>query len=543
MMMNTKMNSDPNTVLALTDEVKNEVARVIRAAYQVSTDIGKQVEVILAGANEKPLTDEELAALLTNVVEVLKRAAVERQDAAALAMLQGDIQHIVSRLVQHRDSTAVVGTSQRHKRKYRSMLLNEYAGVVVGPVQPRPCFHGREVAVNSGYVATRSLALWDDNARLDIYLNDFRYRLGRNPNPDELLEMMLCQDPKDGVSKQDAFKIVDLARSIADNGVRKPPILDVDGTILDGNRRVTACYYVLNSTEFTSEQKKRAEYIIAWQLTEHATDDDRERVVVSLNFEDDCKEPWPEYVKARKVFDEWQAMLALEYPAPSAARQREMRQELARKFASRPTDVARYLKMVLWATDFENYLIEEVGKDTHEVKLRANQEFQYFEELSKGVRVDGSITPGSVAHTLTEDEQLKHLAYDLLFQDKFKNWDLIRDLKYASRNAEAMELLRTARDYEVRVRPADLKAAQKIVEDALVIAKAKEAEEKHAARRSLGANQRIEIFVTWLEGLPVSAFRDDISTENLLRLLRALELVRAHAEDALKTRRAQAQGK
>ncbi|MEA5515784.1 hypothetical protein [Nodularia sp. UHCC 0506] len=63
--------------------------------------------------------------------------------------------------------------------------------------------------------------------------------------------------------------------------------------------------------QFDSEQKRRAEYIPVWQITEHATNDDRNAVVVSLNFESDCKLDWSDYIKARKVYEEWQAMLAL----------------------------------------------------------------------------------------------------------------------------------------------------------------------------------------------------------------------------------------
>src|SRR5260221_386002 len=85
-------------------------------------------------------------------------------------------------------------------------------------------------------------------------------------------------------------RVADLARSVANNGVRRSPIIDLDGPLLDGNRRVTACHYVLRSPEFTSEQKKRAEWIYVWQLTEHATDEDRDVVVVSLNFEPDHKQ-------------------------------------------------------------------------------------------------------------------------------------------------------------------------------------------------------------------------------------------------------------
>ncbi|HZU32259.1 MAG TPA: hypothetical protein VFB79_14170, partial [Candidatus Angelobacter sp.] len=260
-----------------------------------------------------------------------------------------------------------------------------------------------------------------------------------------------------------------------------------------------------------------------WQLTEHATEDDRNRVVVSLNFESDCKQDWPQYVKARKVFEAWMDMLGSAYPAPNARRQAQMKRELSQRFALGPntTEVNRFLRMVQWADEFEEYHIEKCNRDAYEVKHRANEKFQYFDELSKGA------TPGTVAYTLNEDEALKHLAFDILYQRKFKNWSQIRDLRHVANNQEARDILRKARDFEVRSED-DLEAAQDIVEEAIAIVRAKRAEE-----RSLGANTRIETFVKFLEELPVKAFRDEITADNLRRLLKALTLIRAHAEDVL----------
>ena len=74
-----------------------------------------------------------------------------------------------------------------------------------------------------------------------------------------------------------------MAANIAKNGLRIPlSILDSDGTtLLDGNRRVTACHYLLRHADFSAEQKKLVEEITVWQLTEHADEDDREEVIVA----------------------------------------------------------------------------------------------------------------------------------------------------------------------------------------------------------------------------------------------------------------------
>ena len=64
-------------------------------------------------------------------------------------------------------------------------------------------------------------------------------------------------------------------------------------------------------------------------------------MIVSLNFEPDFKQDWPEYVKAQKVYEEWEALLALVPRAnPGVAQQREIRRDIARKFALSTDEVS-----------------------------------------------------------------------------------------------------------------------------------------------------------------------------------------------------------
>jgi hypothetical protein len=278
----------------------------------------------------------------------------------------------------------------------------------------------------------------------------------------------------------------------------------------------------LNSDDFSSDQKQKVEYLFVHQLTEHATDEDRDSVIVSLNFEEDLQKPWKEYVKARKVYGEWQAMLATAPRRLSPEREREMKRELSIKFAlgSKIDKVNRYIKMVEWATTFEDYFVIEKGIEEYEVKHKANEKFQYFDELSKG-----AVSEGGVAYTLDRDEKLKKLVFDLLFQDKIKNWSLIRNLKYVG--LEDREQLTRALNMPAGDDTEDY--VDKILSDAK--ARSKEA-------RVVGANQRIVTFVDWLEKLPIGSFSDpeDISTESLQRLLDALRLVEKVAKPALEKR-------
>src|SRR5207248_6473530 len=101
----------------------------------------------------------------------------------------------------------------------------------------------------------------------------------------------------------------------------------------------------------------------------------------------------------RKVYDAWQEMLALEPRSPSPARAKVLRRQLAKKFAllNDMARINRYIKMVEWVIEFEDYHVSVKHRDPHEAKHRADYYFQYFDELSKGAK------PGSVAVTLDRD--------------------------------------------------------------------------------------------------------------------------------------------
>lgn len=516
--------------MRVTDDVRREFSEIIEAARTVSMDLAGEVEHLLQEGVEHPLSKESAARLLTKTVSVLREFLIRSKDEAASATLNIRVEELVDRVLRTRESFDNNGSSVPAKAADATTTridLSARNGIPVRPVFPTPCFHEIEVPMRSGFFKTSDIQLWGENVRLDLHLRQFRQRNGRGPTPDELLDIMLSKMDLPGIldvpgvsrhEKEDQFAIAKLARSIANNGVRKPPILDIDGTLLDGNRRVAACWYVLNNDEFDSSQKQRAEYVFVWQLTEHATDDQRNAVVVSLNFEDDCKEEWPEYVRAQKIYEEWQALLQLEHRAPGSQRQAQLKRGLSKKFALGPDTsvVNRYLKMVEWATDFEDYHINKKLRDEFEVKHRANRYFQYFDELSRGA------TTGGVASALGRDEGFKHLVFDLLFEGKFKNWRQIRELKLIYDNEEAQEALGRARG------ESDPEIAEEHLENAITIARSKQAE-----MREIGANTRIESFVKWLEELPVRAFRDNIKRENLRRLLKALRLVEKQATAVL----------
>ena len=511
------------------EQTKTALAELLRATEAMSSDVGASVEEILREGLENQISADEVRALLTRVVEVVRAGAERRGDSATVDLLDRDAKAFLAQVEQVRawlsgssgaDVAAPDTQSRASANAEKRLFLKSYDGIAPAPVRPAPVFHERPVAVREGFVRTQDIQLWDENERLDIHLNQFRWKYGRRPDADELMAIMKGEMLLPGIEAPDQFEIHDLAKSVAVNGVRKPPILDVDGKLLDGNRRVTACYHILEDEkgDFTVEEKRRAEWLKVWQLTEHATDQDREAVIVSLNFEPDYKQDWPRYVKAQKVYAQWETFLALEPRAnPGQARVTAIRREIARKFALSTNDVSRYISMVGLAREFEDYHVVERSKDPFAAKHRASDKFEYFDELNKGKGA------GGVYWSLNQDDSFKHLVFDLLYDGKFQSWQRIRDLKYVYENEDAVDLLRKARD------ASDVEAGQDEVNNAIDLARLSRKE-----RRQTGVNTRIKAFTEWFLALPVKAFDPrepgSVKRENLQRLRDVLKHVEPYLE-------------
>ena len=365
------------------------------------------------------LTPAQEHGLLVRIIERLRQAASRAGDEDMVRSLSGDPREVAAGVIARYQRIAVATIAASGSNHPTPLQLSGRSNVVVGAVHPTPIFHGRAVPMIQGFVRVQDVAPWPQNVRLEIHLGHFEEHNGRSPNKDELLAIIQGKLVMPGLVKahEDEFEVANLARSIAANGVQRPPIFDVDGTLLEGNRRIAACYLILESSEFSNEEKARAEYIFVWRLTEHATDEDREAVIVASNFEPDYKKEWADYIKAKKIYDEWEAMLSLE-PTANARRQSEMKRQLAHRFGMGPdtTPVNRYIKMMEWANDFEVFEAVERERDVHAVRHQANRYFQYFDELSKGAK------PGGVAYALGQDEALKHLTFDLLYEGKLASW-------------------------------------------------------------------------------------------------------------------------
>ncbi|MGW0218754.1 hypothetical protein ACWDXH_30635 [Micromonospora chokoriensis] len=394
------------------------------------------------------LSEGELRQLLTEILvhirgggdaDGVRRAAIAAEvrtlvEAAVAARRR--VQTFASARASDTDEIGPAATGGNTGEARTPLQLFPALGLEVRPVRPTPSFLGNNVQLTEGFANTLEIRFWEDNLRLKLDLDNFRRRESRDPDADELRLMLW---PRGELPKDDLYKIVPLADDIASRGVQTPPVIDCWGTAWDGNRRLAACRYILSSNDYTAEQKARARRIRVWQTDEHATKDQIDAIVTSLNFGEDFKLPWPEYVRARQVYEAYIDRLDGEASRHvlSDRDETKIRQDIGKEFGIKTGAVTRYCKMMVWALDFEDYHREQ-DRDEVEITNRTNDLFQYFYELDSGRGED------KLAVKLRADEGFRAIVFDMMFDGKFKNWAQVRELRRVYENSEALDLLKQA---------------------------------------------------------------------------------------------------
>jgi hypothetical protein len=161
--------------------------------------------------------------------------------------------------------------------------------------------------------------------------------------------------------------------------------------------------------------------------------------VVALNFEPEHKEQWPEYVKARLVVERYRSLKEDLRGGWNDSKALQLRKQVAEQFAIQHSEVKRYLEMVLWADDFEEYHTMERGLDEAAVRYKANDIFQWFYEVQAGRGTDKLIAK------IVQDEALRATVYDLMY-DVLQSGAQVRSLHKVVVDESALELLKRAHD-------------------------------------------------------------------------------------------------
>lgn len=444
------------------------VRQLIAEITTLSADFGPKVKEAVELAQAEPLDWETTERLYVRILRILRNAE-------GLA-LDDDVADEVRRLIEGRAGD----------KPWGSVELVAKHGLSPHPVMPVPLFNNHPVPMYEGYVDVTTLDLWKGNHRVELQVAEFRDRNHREPDDEELLQLMHGELYLPSLGKKDPFKIEGLARSIARKGIERPPILTSDGEPKDGNRRIAAAKYVL-SGDFTPEQKERARWVKVWVAPPGTTDDLFEAIVVALNFEDDYKEKWPEFVKARLVVNEYRNARGAIRGAFTPDHDKALRRRIGEQFAITMQAVSRYLRMVQWAEDFESYHTEEHGRNNAEVRYKADDIFQWFYEIQAGKSAD------KITNLLDEDDDLRKIVYDLMF-DVMDSGTQIRSLYKVVADPDAMQRLR---DAHVQLEKNDRDGALEAVKEAVTTA-----DRNTATRKKIGFESFLRTCVDRLGSAP-----------------------------------------
>ena len=285
----------------------------------MSSDVGTLIEGMLREGLEKPESQQkDVRALLTRVVEVVRAGAARRGDTETVALLDRDAEAFMTQTKQVRarlsgstgssnpttnaaDPDTPSGRSASGQEKPALAVVS--TGIHPAPVLPTPVFHERPVAVVEGFVRTRDIQLWDENQRLDIHLSQFHQQYGRGPDAEELVAIMKGHDaPAGDRGGPTSFAIQALARSVGGQWCTETSHRrrgrESSWTGTGGSRPATTSWRT--TTVSLSPRRSGRGGMVEGLANSPSTrrTKDREAVIVSLNFEPDHKEPWPEYVKA-----------------------------------------------------------------------------------------------------------------------------------------------------------------------------------------------------------------------------------------------------
>lgn len=366
-------------------------------------------------------------------------------------------------------------------------------------------YHGRDVPVWFGRVHVDDVEGWVENIRLKHYLRRWQVRQGQPgkiPTTQEIYEIMIEADREES---RKPFHLERMAANIVANGIQEPIFVHIDsvgtGTLWDGNRRRYGTQHIMSDPKFTNTRDK-ARWIPAYvHMPTGDPEADRrvkQAVLTELNFKEKDHIPWPSYVKAEEVYNLFQRLIQ-EDPADTQLSRLSKEQVASEYGLSGWRQADRWIKMFALADQFKEYHEEEHSREEVDVQLKIQDNFEYFDELSK---------PG-VWGSLKDDPDARDEVFQWLWDDKFKAFADVRSVPKILGDPEARKHANAPDSEGVR------RAIDTIISNDPVRIKDKSA-----------ANERITHFAAWL---------DSFKREDYLNLTPvSLQKLRQIASDTVK---------
>lgn len=322
-------------------------------------------------------------------------------------------------------------------------------------------YNGRRIMVWEGCVKVDSIAGWVENPRIELEKKKYLSKIGQREITQDEIFTLMKNDPE--------VKLKDLRDDIIKNGLREPLTLSFSGKLLDGNRRFFAVKYALEGMPLTDPNRQDLEIVNVHILSENATQEDEQNVLVEENFSASLKIEWPDYVKARKVIDSYEEDgLSIE--------------QLSQKFSWAKSKIRETLRIHEIISDFIVYATSEIdhsdehggglGLSEHEAETLAAKNYQFFNEAQK-----------SFFDPLKSDIDFKFQFFKWIADSKFSSFPEVRVAYKAWQHPEAKSVL-------LQPDPSAAKSAKAILDyNARVVQSADE------------AAARIETFIKFLKEL------------------------------------------
>jgi len=307
------------------------------------------------------------------------------------------------------------------------------------PAQKARSYNGRKLQVWEGKARISDIKGWAENPRIDLAKRNYQESIGaRVLEQDELYDLMK-NDPE--------VKLAALRDDIIKNGLREPITLSFEGKLLDGNRRFFAIRYILDSLPQSHPNRQDFESVQVYTLTEDATEDDEQRVLVEENFSPSLKIEWPDYIKASHVTKANDEGISVE--------------EIAKKFNWPKSKVNETIRIRQIIDDFLTFATAPVdqndelggglGLTEQEAEAIAAKNYQFFNESQK-----------SYFSQLQSDLEFKANFFRWIRDGKFSSFPEVRIAWKAWKDPEAKSILmssdptaakdaKAALDYNVRI--------------------------------------------------------------------------------------------
>lgn len=359
-----------------------------------------------------------------------------------------------------------------------SFLLDKPA-----PQVKQRLYNGRKLVVLEGKVKITSIQGWVDNPRIELAKKKLIDKVGeRQLTQEEILYLM---------KNEEDVKLKDLRDDLIKNGLREPLTLSFAGKLLDGNRRFFAIKYALETMPVTDPNRQDLEAVDAYVLTDDATEEDEQNVLVEENFSASLKIEWPDYVKAMKVVEASEDGLRIE--------------EISKKFSWGKSKIKETLRIHEIITEFITYATTSVdpedesggglGYSEQDAETIAAKNYQFFNEAQK-----------SFFDPLKTDFDFKIQFFKWISENKFSSFPEVRIAYKAWKNPEAKAAI-------MQPEPTAAKSAKAIIDyNARVV------------RSTDEAVGRIDTFVAFLKDMTANEIKQLPQTARI-KLSEALELV------------------